>query len=31
MKALLDGLIENDAELAHYARAARIAITGEPD
>jgi len=31
MKVLLDGLIENDAELAHYARAARIAVTGEPD
>jgi hypothetical protein len=31
MKALLDGLIENDTELAHYARAARIAVTGEPD
>ena len=31
MKALLDGLIENDTELAHYARAAQIAVTGEPD
>ncbi|MEY9880664.1 hypothetical protein [Bradyrhizobium sp. USDA 329] len=31
MKALLDDLIENDAELAHYARAARIVVTGEPD
>lgn len=31
MKALLDRLIENDAELAHYARSARIAVTGEPD
>ena len=31
MKALLDGLIENDTELTHYARAARIAVTGEPD
>ncbi|GEC58455.1 hypothetical protein ABIF38_002893 [Bradyrhizobium japonicum] len=31
MKALLDDLIENDAELAHYARVARIAVTGEPD
>ena len=31
MKALLDGLIENDTELAHYARAARIAVTGEPN
>ena len=31
MKALLEGLIENDTELTHYARAARIAVTGEPD
>jgi hypothetical protein len=31
MKALLDDLIENDTELAYYARAARIAVTGEPD
>jgi hypothetical protein len=31
MKALLDCLIENDTELAHYARAARIAVTGDPD
>jgi hypothetical protein len=31
MKALLEGLIENDTELAHYARAARIAVTGDPD
>ena len=31
MKALLDDLIENDAELTHYARAARITVTGEPD
>ena len=31
MKALLDELIENDAELAHYARSARIAVIGEPD
>ncbi len=31
MKALLDELIANDTELAHYARAARIAVTGEPD
>jgi hypothetical protein len=29
MKALLDGLIENNTELAWYARAARIAVTGE--
>jgi hypothetical protein len=31
MKALLDGLIESDTELAYHARAARIAVTGEPD
>ncbi len=31
MKALLVCLIENDTELAHYARAARIAVTGDPD
>lgn len=31
MKALLDRLIVNDVELEHYARAARIAATGEPD
>jgi hypothetical protein len=31
MKAMLDQLIESDAELAHFARAARIAVTGEPD
>jgi hypothetical protein len=31
IKVLLDGLIENDTELAHYARAARIAVTGDPD
>ena len=31
MKALLDGLIENDTELAYYAHAAQIAVTGEPD
>lgn len=31
MKSRLDGLIENDTELAHYTRAARIAVTGEPD
>ena len=31
MKALLDALIENDTELAFYARSARIAVTGEPD
>jgi hypothetical protein len=31
MKALLDEIIENDAELAYYARAARIAVIGAPD
>jgi hypothetical protein len=31
MKALLDELIEGDVELEHYARAARIAVTGNPD
>jgi hypothetical protein len=31
MKAVLDRLITSDTELEHYARAARIAVTGEPD
>lgn len=31
MKALLDRLTASDVELEHYARAARIAVTGEPD
>ncbi len=31
MKALLDHLIISDTELAGYARAARIALTGIPD
>ena len=31
MKDLLDELIESDVELEHYARAARIAVTGSPD
>ena len=31
MKALLDQLIEGDGELEYYARAARIAVTGNPD
>jgi hypothetical protein len=31
MKALLDEVIENDTELAHDARAARIAVLGAPD
>ena len=30
IKALLDKLIESDTELEHYARSARIAVTGEP-
>lgn len=30
MKALLDDMIESDVELEHYARAARIAVTGKP-
>jgi len=30
MKTLLDELIESDTELAYYARAAVIAVTGEP-
>ena len=31
MKALLDRLIGSDVELEHFARAAWIAATGEPD
>ena len=31
MKALLDSLIENYTELAHYTRSALIAATGEAD
>ena len=31
MKTLLDDLIENDVELEHYARAAKIAVTGNPN
>jgi hypothetical protein len=31
MKALLDRLIASDVELEHHTRAARIAVTGEPD
>jgi hypothetical protein len=31
MKLLLDRLIASDTELAAYARAARIAVTGEAD
>ncbi|KQT62074.1 MULTISPECIES: hypothetical protein [unclassified Aureimonas] len=31
MKALLDRLTPSDTMLAHYARSAYIAVTGEPD
>ncbi len=31
MKSMLDRLIVSDVELEHYARAAWIAVTGEPD
>ena len=31
MKTLLDETIASDVELEHYARAARIAVTGRPD
>ena len=31
MKDLFDRMIELDVELEHYARAARIAVIGEPD
>ncbi len=31
MKSLLEDLIESDAELAHYARSARITLTGQPE
>jgi hypothetical protein len=31
MKALLDQIIASDTELAAYARAAKIAVTGVPD
>jgi hypothetical protein len=31
LKAILDRLIASDTELATYTRAARIAVTGEPD
>ena len=30
MKALLDEMIISDVELSHYARSARIAVTGKP-
>jgi hypothetical protein len=29
MKALLDRIIESDTELSHYARAAKVAVTGK--
>ena len=29
-KALLDALIQIDVELEHYARSAKMAVTGEP-
>ncbi|WP_166143190.1 hypothetical protein [Methylosinus sp. RM1] len=31
IKALLDEIIDDDAELAYYTRAARIAVLGSPD
>jgi hypothetical protein len=31
MKVMLEHLISSDTELVHYTRAARIAVTGEPD
>jgi hypothetical protein len=31
MKELLDRMIESGVELEHYARAARMAVTGTPD
>ncbi|MDR6954168.1 hypothetical protein J2X65_003536 [Ancylobacter sp. 3268] len=31
MKELLDRLIDGDTEMAFYARAARIAVTGQPE
>ena len=31
MKTLLDEMIASEVELEHYARAARIAVTGWPD
>jgi hypothetical protein len=31
MKALLDRVITSDIELADYARAAKIAVTGDPN
>lgn len=30
IKSLLDGMIESDVELEHYARGAQIAVTGKP-
>lgn len=31
MKVLLDELMPSNTELAHYTRAARIAVTGKPE
>jgi hypothetical protein len=31
MKALLDRMTGSDTEMAHYVRAARIAVTGDPN
>jgi hypothetical protein len=31
MKALLEEITTSDVQLAHYCRAARIAVTGSPD
>ena len=31
MKGLMERLIVSDSELAHYTRAAKIAVTGAPD
>jgi hypothetical protein len=31
MKALLDRMISSDTEMAHYVRAAKIAVTGDPN
>ena len=30
MKALFDSMIQNDVELEHYARSAKMAVTREP-
>ena len=31
MKTLLDRLIGSDSEMAHYVKAAKIAVTGDPN